>query len=77
MRKFLRGLDPAAKRTLLTCFFAFFVNGLLSLMIGSILPDMKAAYHHLPHRFHPFQDCLYLFWQYELSLFQIYQNLCP
>lgn len=32
------------RRTLLACFFAFFVSGIFTLMMGSVLPDMKAAY---------------------------------
>ncbi len=45
MLTLFRRLTKDQKRTLLTCFFAFFVNGTLTLMIGSVMPDLKAAYH--------------------------------
>ena len=32
------------RRTLMICFFAFFYNGLMSMTLGSVLPDIKAAY---------------------------------
>ena len=38
-------LDAGTRRTLIICFFAFFFNGLMTMMQGSVLPDMKTAYH--------------------------------
>ena len=32
------------RRTLVICFSAFFFNGLMTMMMGSVLPDIKAAY---------------------------------
>lgn len=43
--KFLQGLSAEDRRTVKACFFAFFFNGLFTLMMGSLMPDMKAAYH--------------------------------
>ncbi len=37
-------LSQTQRQTLVTCFIAFFVNGTYSLMIGSVLPDMRLAY---------------------------------
>ncbi len=45
MFSFIKKLDKPEKQVLLTCFFAFFCNGTLSLMMGSVMPDLKAAYH--------------------------------
>lgn len=44
MFSFLKDLSKAQKQTLAACFFAFFTNGTFTLMMGSILPDMKLAY---------------------------------
>lgn len=44
MFDFFKKMDKRAKAVLLACYFAFFCNGTLSLMMGSMLPDMKAAY---------------------------------
>ncbi len=44
MFSFIKKLDRKQKTLLFTCFYAFFCNGTLSLMIGSAMPDMKAAY---------------------------------
>lgn len=44
MFSFIRKLDKTGKALLYTCFFAFFCNGSLSLMMGSAMPDLKAAY---------------------------------
>ena len=45
MFSFFQRLDKGEKRTLLTCFYAFFCSGILSLTMGSVMPDLKAAYH--------------------------------
>ena len=45
MFSFFKKLDRNDKRTLITCFFAFFCNGMLSLTMGSVMPDLKAAYN--------------------------------
>ncbi len=44
MLTLFRELSKDRKRTLMACFFAFFASGTLTLMIGSIMPDLKAAY---------------------------------
>ena len=44
MFSFLRKLDKQGKILLATCFFAFFSNGSLALMMGSVMPDLKSAY---------------------------------
>ena len=44
MRKIWEKYDPVTRQTLGACFLAFFFNGVLTMMIGSALPDMKAAY---------------------------------
>lgn len=44
MFSFIKGLNTRSRTLLITCFFGFFCNGTLSLMMGSILPDMKATY---------------------------------
>ena len=44
MQKFLSGFDRGTRRILIACFLAFFLNGLTTLMMGSLLPDMKTAY---------------------------------
>lgn len=44
MFSFIRKMDRRSKTLLFTCFFGFFCNGTLTLMIGSVLPDLKAAY---------------------------------
>ncbi|MBQ8556632.1 MAG: MFS transporter [Clostridia bacterium] len=45
MFSFINKLDKQDKQALFTCFFAFFCNGTLSLMMGSVMPDLKAAYN--------------------------------
>lgn len=40
----MRKLDRDQKRLLYTCFFAFFVNGLVTLTLGSLMPDLKATW---------------------------------
>ena len=44
MFSFIRKLDKNEKFVLFSCFFAFFCNGTFSLMMGSAMPDLKAAY---------------------------------
>lgn len=44
MRTFFAHFDRDTRRVLAACFLAFFFSGLMTLMMGSILPDMKAAY---------------------------------
>ncbi len=44
MFSFINKLDKAERRVLFTCFFAFTFNGTLSLIMGSVMPDLKAAY---------------------------------
>ncbi len=44
MFSFIRKLDKNEKAILYTCFFAFFCNGTFSLMMGSVMPDLKTAY---------------------------------
>ena len=45
MFSFIKKLDRQDKQALFTCFFAFFCNGTLALMMGSVMPDLKAAYN--------------------------------
>ncbi|MEG2208763.1 MAG: MFS transporter [Clostridia bacterium] len=45
MFSFIHKLDRNGKSLLYTCFFAFFFNGALTLMMGSAMPDLKLAYH--------------------------------
>lgn len=45
MFSFINKLDKQDRHTLLTCFFAFFCSGTLSLTMGSVMPDLKAAYN--------------------------------
>ena len=44
MRAYFASLSRDTRRVLATCFFAFVFNGLMTLMMGSILPDIKATY---------------------------------
>ena len=44
MFSFIRDMNRKERSLLLTCFFAFFANGSLSLTLGSVMPDLKAAY---------------------------------
>ncbi|MEG1777301.1 MAG: MFS transporter [Clostridia bacterium] len=44
MFSFIKKLDKSGKAILWTCFFAFFCNGSLTLMMGSAMPDLKLAY---------------------------------
>ncbi len=44
MLSMFKNLTAAQKRILTACFFAFFTNGTMTLMMGSSLPDMSLAY---------------------------------
>ena len=44
MFDFIRKLDPKRKKILMTCFFAFFCNGSLTLVMGSVMPDLKRTW---------------------------------
>lgn len=44
MFSFIKKLTRKQRTLLFTCFYAFFCNGTLSLMMGSAMPDIKAAY---------------------------------
>ncbi|MEG0047670.1 MAG: MFS transporter [Clostridia bacterium] len=44
MFSFIKKMDKGGKAILFTCFFAFFCNGSLTLMMGSAMPDLKLAY---------------------------------
>lgn len=41
---FFRELDKDTRRIVNACFFAFLLNGLSTMMMGSLMPDMKLAY---------------------------------
>ena len=41
---FIQKLDKRSRYILFACYFSFFCNGVLALMIGSALPDIKSAY---------------------------------
>ena len=44
MFSFFQCLEPSRKRLLLTCFYAFFCSGLVSLTLGSAMPDLKRSW---------------------------------
>ncbi len=44
MFSFFQRLEPSRRRLLLTCFYAFFCSGLVSLMLGSAMPDLKRSW---------------------------------
>ena len=44
MFPFYKRLERGQKVLIQACFYAFFCNGLVSLTLGSLMPDMKAAY---------------------------------
>ena len=44
MFPFMKKLDRGQRALIYACFYAFFCNGLVSLTLGSLMPDMKAAY---------------------------------
>ncbi len=45
MFTFIQRLEKNSRAILYTCFFAFVCNGVYSLTLGSVMPDLKAAYH--------------------------------
>ncbi len=45
MFSFIKKLAKNERAILYTCFFAFFCNGSLALMMGSAMPDLKLAYN--------------------------------
>ncbi len=45
MFSFIKKLSKDERAVLYTCFFAFFCNGSLALIMGSAMPDLKAAYN--------------------------------
>lgn len=45
MFSFIKKLDKNSRTVLFTCFFAFVCNGIFSLAMGSVMPDLKATYH--------------------------------
>ena len=44
MFSFIHRMEPSRRRLLLTCFYAFFCSGLVSLMLGSAMPDLKRSW---------------------------------
>ena len=44
MFSFFRRMEPSRRRLLTTCFYAFFCSGLVSLMLGSAMPDLKRSW---------------------------------
>ena len=44
MFSFFKKLDKHSRSIILICYFSFFCNGAFSLIIGSAMPDLKAAY---------------------------------
>ena len=44
MFSFFSRLEPSRRRLLLTCFYAFFCSGLVSLTLGSAMPDLKQSW---------------------------------
>lgn len=44
MFSFIRRMEPSRRRLLLTCFYAFFCSGLVSLTLGSAMPDLKRSW---------------------------------
>ena len=45
MFSFFKRLDKGDKRTLFICFYGFCFSGILSMTMGSVMPDLKAAYN--------------------------------
>lgn len=45
MLAFFKNLDRSSRSTLYTCFFIYICSGIYSLIMGSMMPDLKAAYH--------------------------------
>jgi len=44
MFSFFKKLDRNSRSTLLTCFFIYTCSGIYTLIMGSVMPDLKAAY---------------------------------
>ena len=44
MFSFFKKLDKRSRAVVFACYFAFMCNGLLNMMMGSMLPDLKAEY---------------------------------
>ena len=44
MFSFIQKLNKSQKSLLYTCYFAFLCNGLVTLMLGSLIPDLKATW---------------------------------
>ena len=44
MFSFFQRLEPSRRSLLLTCFYAFFCSGLVLLMLGSAMPDLKRSW---------------------------------
>lgn len=44
MNRLFPDMDKASRKILGICYFAFFFSGIFSLMMGSLLPDIKAEY---------------------------------
>ena len=44
MFSFLRPMEPSRRRLLLTCFYVYFCSGLVTLMLGSAMPDLKRTW---------------------------------
>ena len=44
MFSFFRRMEPSRRRLLLTCFYAFFCSGMVALMLGSAMPDLKRSW---------------------------------
>lgn len=45
MFAFIKKLDRNSRSTLFTCFFIYMCSGIYTLVMGSVMPDLKAAYH--------------------------------
>lgn len=45
MFSFIKKLDRNHRSTLFTCFFIYMCSGIYTLVMGSVMPDLKAAYH--------------------------------
>lgn len=44
MFDFWKRMDGRSRRTMLICYYAFMCNGTLSMLMGSMMPDLQAAY---------------------------------
>ena len=44
MFAFIKKLDRNSRSTLFTCFFIYMCSGIYTLIMGSVMPDLKAAY---------------------------------